>query len=1070
MHGKTSSSSPTALAFLAGGETGALMRARDWSTSPLGDPASWPQSLRSVVGLLLSSKFPMFVAWGEELGFLYNDSYAEILGAKHPQALGARFRDIWAEIWPEISPLVSAALAGEASYQEDLPLIVNRRGFDEQAWFTFSYSPVHGESGQVAGMYCVVVETTGKVLAERRLASEGERQRQLFEQAPGFITILSGPEHVFEFVNNAYRRLFGERDFVGKSVRDAFPELAGQGFFELIDQVYRTGERFVAHHVPIRLHLTPGAEPEDRFLDFIYEPVTAEDGRVTGIFCEGHDVTEAHNAQEASRASERELQLLTDALPVLVSYMDADVRYRFVNRIYEEWFPRRRSDIVGKLVRDVVGEEAYANVQRWIDAALAGQRVTFEQFMPYKEGQPRHIRVEYVPRVAASGQVEGFYSLVQDVTEHKAAEAELRASEARLRDLNADLERQIIKRSQVRGLSWQVSPDLMGALNPAGYFETSNPAWQTMLGWSEAEVAGMSIFEMLHPDDLQRTRAGFELTQQGQPAIGFPNRYRCKDGTYRWISWVGVPEDGMVYCTGRDITAEKEQEAALAERTADWNRMWHLSTDVMLVARFDATITSVNPAWTNLLGWLEDELVGKNFMDLVHPDDQARTLAEVGNLARGIAAPRFENRYRRKDGSYRWVSWIAVPDDDLIHAVGRDITAEKEAAEVLRQTEEQLRQAQKMEAVGQLTGGVAHDFNNLLTIIKSSTDLLRRQDLAEERRRRYVDAIADTVERAAKLTSQLLAFARRQALKPEAFDVADRIRAVADMLRTIVGSRIQIVTEVPSERCFVEADVSQFETALVNMVVNARDAMDGEGMLTVKVRQVVGLPAIRLHAGSIGAFVSVSLSDTGAGIPADKLGQIFEPFFTTKEVGKGTGLGLSQVYGFAKQSGGDVAVESKVGHGTTFTLYLPQAERGAMGTKPHDRAPALGDVGGGRRVLVVEDNVDVGTFSTQLLQDLGYETTWAGNADEALKLLQERADRFDVVFSDVVMPGMGGVELGQEIRRRYPSLPVILTSGYSDVLAEEGRHGFELLQKPYAVEDLSRVLRRVSRSRAPNSW
>lgn len=380
-------------------------------------------------------------------------------------------------------------------------------------------------------------------------------------------------------------------------------------------------------------------------------------------------------------------------------------------------------------------------------------------------------------------------------------------------------------------------------------------------------------------------------------------------------------------------------------------------------------------------------------------------------------------------------------------------------AELMR-AEEVLRHSQKMEAIGQLTGGVAHDFNNLLTIVKSSTDLLRQPGLAENRRRRYVDAISETVDRAAKLTGQLLAFARRQALKPEAFNIIERVGAVTEMLRTVVGARVEIVTQFQENELFVHADLSQFETALINMTVNARDAMNGEGTLTIGARGVTGLPPVRGHAGSPGDFVAVSIADSGSGIPADKLAHIFDPFFTTKALGKGTGLGLSQVYGFVKQSGGEVNVESQVGRGSTFTLYLPRVEASKEAdSKQHSDAGSL-TAGGGRRVLVVEDNLEVGQFCNEVLQDLGYVTAWAKNADEALALLDEKKD-FDVVFSDVVMPGTSGLELGNQIRRRFPSLPVVLTSGYSHVLAQEGPGGFELLHKPYAAEELSRILRRA---------
>jgi CheY-like chemotaxis protein len=293
------------------------------------------------------------------------------------------------------------------------------------------------------------------------------------------------------------------------------------------------------------------------------------------------------------------------------------------------------------------------------------------------------------------------------------------------------------------------------------------------------------------------------------------------------------------------------------------------------------------------------------------------------------------------------------------------------------------------------------------------------------------------------------------------FAACDSVRMLDSVLATLTGPRIRIVTELPETPCFVNVDPSQFDTALVNMAVNARDAMDGEGQLTIRVEAIEELPSVRPNSAVPGAFVAVSLIDTGTGIPPGQLERIFEPFFTTKAQGKGTGLGLSQVFGFAKQSGGEIAVESQVGEGTTFTLYLPRAAAAEARLKDVGEPAPLVD-GHGTRVLVVEDNTDVGTFAMQALAELGYRTVLAASAEEALVELARGADRFDVLFSDVVMSGMSGIELGQHIRQEHHDLPVVLTSGYSHVLAQDGTYGFELLQKPYSIEQLSRVLRKVA--------
>jgi signal transduction histidine kinase/ActR/RegA family two-component response regulator len=399
---------------------------------------------------------------------------------------------------------------------------------------------------------------------------------------------------------------------------------------------------------------------------------------------------------------------------------------------------------------------------------------------------------------------------------------------------------------------------------------------------------------------------------------------------------------------------------------------------------------------------------------------------------------------------------VATRTRDLEQALAK---LQAEAVERER-VESALRHSQKLEAIGQLTGGVAHDFNNLLTVIRSGIDFLRRDDLPEERRRRYIDAIRVTADRAAVLTSQLLAFARRQPLKAQVFDAAEKIGATLEMLRTVVGSRIKLNLEVGTA-VFIKADVVQFETALINMAVNSRDAMNGAGAITIRIAEAEGIPPIRGHAGVQGAYATISVSDTGPGVSPKLLERIFEPFFTTKEVGKGTGLGLSQVYGFAKQSGGNVHVENREGLGATFTIYLPRSTRAELTLSAAEEHESVHGSARGR-VLMVEDNEQLGEYTAQMLEDLGYSVSLVANASAALGLLEAEPHGFDVVFSDVVMPGpIDGLQLAYLLADQRPDLPVVLTTGYSDALTDGVVCTVELLRKPYSVETLSRLMARV---------
>ncbi|MDF4002360.1 ATP-binding protein [Luteibacter sp. PPL552] len=398
-----------------------------------------------------------------------------------------------------------------------------------------------------------------------------------------------------------------------------------------------------------------------------------------------------------------------------------------------------------------------------------------------------------------------------------------------------------------------------------------------------------------------------------------------------------------------------------------------------------------------------------------------------------------------------------VAERDMHHRQVAAITQEaREAHLELVRAREQLRQSQKLEAMGQLTGGVAHDFNNLLQVIAGSVDMLLHTSAVDDPRLRYIRAIGAASERAAKLTAHLLAFSRRQSLLPEVFDVCDSVRALSEIVTTVLGARISVTVDLPEEALPVLLDRNQLDTALINIAVNARDAIGGSGHVTIRLEKVSTIPSVRFAAPLKGDFVAIRFSDSGVGMAPDVIDRIFEPFFTTKVVGAGTGLGLSQVFGFVKQSEGEVDVTSEQGVGTTFTLYLPLTDHARA--DPSAAVDATWPHGEGRTVLLVEDNADVAEFAVGALTTLGYGVVLTHHAQAALAELERDPDRFERVFSDVVMPGISGLEMAKTIRARYPALPIVLASGYSELLAKDAGHGFVLLRKPYSLRQLADAL------------
>jgi PAS domain S-box-containing protein len=729
-----------------------------------------------------------------------------------------------------------------------------------------------------------------------------------------------------------------------------------------------------------------------------------------------------------------------------------------VNETHEDWVTR------------IHPEDRDRAIKHFFDA-LAG---TSEDYMAeYRiirpsDGETRWIAVIAEIERDRDGRALRLVGAHIDITERMLAQEKLRESEQRFRLIadSAPVPIWVTKLDRTRSFA--------------------NRAYIDFLGLPYEEAIKFDWRKRLHPDDMSRIVQESIAGEASLQPFVLEARYRRADGEWRWLRSESQPRwdpngnhIGFIG-VAHDITAAKQAEIELrrlnetlesriSERTAQleaseaqMRAIFETSHQYQVLLNQHGEVLQANR--TALAGVRAEtrDIIGKQFWEthwFAATDDVPKLVRNAFMAVMKGDDVKTEMMLRLPIGE-RYFDFAMRPLRDQ-HGIVIGAVAEAVDITERRQGEEVLRQSQKMEAVGQLTGGVAHDFNNLLTIIRSATDFLRRRDLPDERRHRYIDAISETVERASKLTAQLLAFARRQPLKPQVFNVGAQVDSVTQLIRPLVGARIQIDVEIDDPDCFAIADIAQFETALINLAVNGRDAMDGEGRLAIAVRKVQGIPALRAQPSRRGDFVAITMVDTGTGIAPDHLQSIFEPFFTTKEVGKGTGLGLSQAFGFAKQSDGDIEVVSTLGKGATFTIYLPQAARPADAASAAAIASEPAITGRGYRVLVVEDNDEVGRFSTELLEDLGYAVKRVENASAALALLSEDEFSADLVFSDVIMPGMNGVELASMIRDRYPGLPVVLTSGYSNMFAESAHRGFELIQKPYSVESLSRILRKA---------
>ena len=1108
-----------------GGDMGRRIRDHDWSRTPLGPLESWPATLRTTLGLCLGSTFPTAVYWGPELRLLYNDAWAPIPAERHPDCLGQPAREVWHDIWDVVGPQFESVIAtGEGISSYDQPLTFIRDGEPVETWFTYSLSPIRDEGGNIVGVFNQGNETTRLVLAERRRAEEASRLREMFEQAPGAVALLHGPDLTFEYANDAYSDLIGNRPVLGRTVAEALPEVAEAGFVDILHEVLQTGEAYRADAAPVPVFHSEDGRSEIRLVDFVYQPIRDATGQVTDVLVQANDVTERARAEQALRRSDERLQLALDS-SLSIGTWDWDV---VANRVTADARFARLYGVdpavaaAGASIETFFGGihlDDLPRVQAAIDATLTHGEPFIEEYrLIQRDGGIVWVVAQGRAKFDQDGRAIRFPGVSFDITKRRMAEDAARDAVSELRAATeaqafvyrlADGMRRLDTPAEIMRLAATALGKRLGA-DRVGFIRILGDAlMQFDIGWaSEAlqPMVGTVPLDSMGPTAVAAYRAGetrvmndylvdtpalkaaarqgagagigVPLLRQGKLTAGlYVNQSRARHWSADEVALVEAVAE-----TAWDSVDRAQAAAALKDSEAKFRAIANSIDQMVWSTQPDGFHDYFNERWYDFTGVPHGSTDGGGWNDVFHPDDQDRTQARWRHSLETGDPYRIEYRLRHRSGQYRWVLGSALPVRDDSGAIVRwfgtctDIEeqvaarqvlarsqAELEAAiavrtEQLMATEAQLRQAQKMEAVGQLTGGIAHDFNNMLAVVIGALDLLERRiargntDVG-----RYVEAARDGANRAAALTQRLLSFSRQSTLDPAPTDLNALVSGMTDMLTRTLGDATQVHTRLADSLWGVNTDRGGVENAILNLAVNARDAMMRGGRLTIETANVaVGDEDAQSYAIPPGDYVAISVSDTGSGMSADVAARAFDPFFTTKAVGKGTGLGLSQVFGFARQSGGHVAIDSTPGVGTTVRILLPRDADGRLPAPIELNTPHTSVLPRGTEtILVVEDEERVRNYSVEALTELGYTVIDAHDGPTALALI-ERGEAIDLLFTDVVMPEMTGRELAEAARWHLPSLRVLYTSGYTrEEIEPTGPVAAGVLKKPFDVATLA---------------
>ena len=872
------------------------------------------------------------------------------------------------------------------------------------------------------------METTANVMLARQLARERLRQQRLLQQMPGFVCVLSGPTHVYDYVNDAYVEISGPRDFLGRTVRDVFPELEGQDRVELLDQVYATGVPFLARDLPIQL------AGDDRFIDMLVEPILDDTGGVTGLFVGGYDVTERKRVERALRESESRFQAITDSIDQMIWSSLPDGYHDYYNQRWYDYTGMRKGSTDGEAWNGMFHpddrERAWAE---WRHSLETGELYEIEYRLRHRSGDYRWVLGRAVAMRGETGDIVRWFGTCTDIQDIVEAREILKTSAKRLereitegtaeRKLLAD----VVEATDAFVLVLDLDYGIL-ALNKANADE-----FERIYG--VRPKVGDNVMDLLadQPEHQAQVRAAWGRALAGEEvrfteAFGEPQRarpfYEIKFNTLRDENGDRIGAYQFTY----DVTERLRDQAKMETNQARLSTIFETSYQYQALLFADGTVLEVNAtALDGIKSRLEDVL-GKPFWATPWftetPGMTEAVRAGVAHVAAG-------NDFRREvlvnlPIGQRTLDFSMRPVRDASGAV---VAIVPEAVDITarRQTEDALRQSQKLDAMGQLTGGVAHDFNNLLTPIIGGLDILLHRGLGGEREKRLIEGALQSADRAKTLVQRLLSFARRQPLQPVSVDMARLVTGMADLIASTTGPQIEVVVDVAEDLPAANADPNQLEMAILNLSVNARDAMMSGGTLRISAAAETIEPGHRT-ALVPGPYIRLSVADTGAGMDAATVAMAIEPFFSTKGVGKGTGLGLSMVHGLASQLGGAMRISSQPGTGTDVEVWLPV--NAGSPPIPEDDLPTAGLKFMGT-ALLVDDEALVRMSTADMLMDLGFAVVEAASAEEALVAI-EKGGHFDMLVTDHLMPGMTGVDLARLVQKQRPGIPVLLVSGFAD--------------------------------------